>query len=106
MATELEELLDQTRTALMAGDLAGLAVLAERTERLPVALPRTDPATAERLRGKAERNARLLQAAARGIRAARQRITEIGNAPVLSTYDNRGRRELVAAPSAAVPRRV
>lgn len=106
MPTELEELLDQTRAALMAGELTGLAELAERTERLAAAVPRTDRATAERLRRKAERNARLLQAATRGIKAARQRLTEIGSVPVLSTYDNRGRREVVATPSTAIPRRV
>lgn len=106
MSAELEALLDQTCVALIAGNMAALTGLAERVEVLSVALPRLDRPTAERLHRKADRNARLLQAASRGIKAAKQRLTEIGTGPTLSTYDMRGRREVIATYSSSPPRRV
>ena len=106
MSTQLEALLDQTRDALIAGDLADLSNLAAKVEVMAAALPQLDQPTADRLRQKADRNARLLQAAQRGIRAARQRINEINAGPSLSTYDARGRREVIPGPSLLMPRRV
>ena len=106
MSTQLEALLDQTRDALIAGDFADLANLAAKVEGLAVTLPQLDRPAADRLRQKADRNARLLQAAQRGIRAARQRIIEINAGPSLSTYDARGRREVIAGASLLQPRRV
>ena len=106
MSAQLELILDQTRDALIAGDLAGLAELASRVDELATALPGLDRPTAERLRRKADRNARLLQAASRGVKAARQRLKEIGSAATLSTYDALGRREVIIGPSALSPKRV
>lgn len=106
MSAQLEALLDHTRDALVAGDMAELADLAERVEALALALPQLDRPTAERLRQKADRNTRLLQAAQRGVRAARQRILEIHAGPMLSTYDVHGRREVIQGPSLLLPRRV
>lgn len=89
--TQLETLLDQTATALLAGDLAALARLAPEIEAALDAPP-PDRASAERLQWKAQRNARLLEAASRGVKAARLRMTEITRGPTLTTYDARGRR--------------
>jgi hypothetical protein len=101
----LEELLDQAHDALLAGDLAALDRIGAGIEPLADTLPARDHATAERLRQKAERNARLLQAAARGVKAALARLTEIAAAPTLTTYDCRGRRaEVGPMPASAVRR--
>jgi hypothetical protein len=99
----LETLLDQTAEALLRGDLAALP---ELTEAIGAATPPHDRISAERLRAKAERNARLLQAAARGVKAARARFADITSGPVLTTYDARGRRESVAPLGAGPTRRV
>lgn len=106
MSTQLEALLDHTRDALIAGDISNLAALAEQVEALVADLPQLDRPAAERLNQKANRNARLLQAAQRGVRAARQRVIEIQAGPALSTYDARGRREVIEGPSPLRPHRV
>lgn len=99
----LEELLDQAAGALLRGDLAALPALTEaigaKTESLA-----EDAPDAGRLREKADRNARLAQAAARGVRAARGRLSEIASGPVLTTYDALGRRASVPPPQAAAKR--
>lgn len=89
----LEDLLDQAAQALLAGDLASLAALAPRIESAD--LPR-DRAAAERLQAKAQRNARLLEAATRGVKAARNRVAEITRGPALTTYDARGQKAQIA----------
>lgn len=97
--TPLEDLLDQTRDALLSGNIAALARLGPLVETQADLLPRLDATTADRLRRKAERNAQLLQAAGRGLRAARDRLTDITAGPTLTTYDQRGRKaSLSAAP--------
>ncbi|MCX7286985.1 MAG: hypothetical protein NTW20_05345 [Rhodobacterales bacterium] len=90
--TQLEDLLDQTRDALLSGDIDALAKLGPLMESQAGAIPRGDTETADRLRRKAERNARLLLAAGRGLRAARDRLADITTGPTLTTYDERGRK--------------
>ena len=106
MQTPLDDLLDQTRDALVIGNLAALAELAPRVGALAESLPQVDQPTAERLRRKADRNARLLQAATRGVRAAQQRFRDISAGASLVTYDSRGRRETLSGASVRMPRRV
>lgn len=96
MAT-LEDLLDQAAGALLRGDLAALPALSAAIEQASEEVT-GDTALAETARRKAERNARLLQAAARGVRAARGRLAEIASGPVLTTYDALGRRAAVPQP--------
>lgn len=97
--TLLEDLLDQTRDALLSGNIAALSRLGPLVDTEAGLLPRLDPGTADRLRRKAERNVRLLQAAGRGLRAARDRLSDITAGPTLTTYDERGRKaSLSAAP--------
>ena len=105
MAQALEDLLDRTRDALVAGDLAALAALAPRVEALTDSLAKLDARDAQRLHRKASRNALLLQAAARGVRAAQGRFGEIVAGPTLTTYDSRGRKEAIAPLSALAPKR-
>ena len=100
----LETLLDQAAAALMAGDLAALARLTPGIEAARIAPP--DRASAERLQAKARRNARLLEAATRGVKAARLRMTEITRGPTLTTYDARGHKAEIAPPDPIPARRV
>lgn len=90
----LDDLLDQAHAALLAGDLAALGRIAPEVEAAAAQVPR-DRAAAERLQRKAERNAALLQAATRGLRAAQSRLLQIAEGPVLTTYDAQGRRATV-----------
>lgn len=102
--TPLEDLLDETHKALLAGDLAALAGLDDRLSAAADTLPPLELATARRLQRKAERNARLLQAAGRGLRAARARMAEIATGPGLATYDAQGRKAALADPTLALGR--
>jgi len=101
---KLELLLDDAAEALLSGNLAALALLAPQIES--VNLKATDRISAERLRAKAERNARLLEAATRGLKAARLRMAEIVRGPALTTYDARGRKALIAPVGHEPARRV
>ncbi len=100
----LESLLDRAADALIAGNLPELARLAPQIESGDVRA--ADRAAAERLRAKAERNARLLDAAMRGLKAARHRVAEITRGPTLSTYDARGQKAVIAPMSGMPARRV
>ncbi|MGP3696759.1 hypothetical protein [Rhodobacter sp. NSM] len=95
MAAEgsLEVLLDEMRQSMIAGDLASLGSLEGR-----IAAAMEQPlGTAERarqVRAKAARNLACIEAAARGVRAARRRLEEIRTATsgAVVVYDGRGRR--------------
>lgn len=104
----LETLLDQIYRVALAGQIENLAALVPRMEALladfagPVDQPLSD-----RLHQKAARNAICLQAAARGLRAARRRIAEIGAArDGLQTYDDRGRRAEVSHATGRLAQRI
>lgn len=100
----IETLLDQAADALISGDLTELARLTPQIESVDVRV--ADRVSAERLRAKAERNARLLDAAMRGVKAARHRVAEITRGPTLSTYDARGQKAVIAPMSGLPARRV
>lgn len=101
----LEDLLDQAHQALLTGDLAALDRIGARLESLAAPPMAPDRATADRLRAKAERNARLLQAAGRGVKAALGRLAEIAEGPTMTTYDSRGQKAAFCpVPSAAFRR--
>lgn len=99
----LESLLDATRAALLAGDLDALAALSLALETALDGAPLT-AAQAAALRDRADRNARLIAAASRGVRAARRRLAEVTACQGLVTYDAAGRRDVVAAPALPVRR--
>lgn len=86
--------LDRVYRVLRSGKLDGLAAA---TQALEAELARLDPVDAaglDLLRHKAQRNAACLDAAARGIRAARRRLSEIRMIENgLGTYDDKGRRD-------------
>jgi hypothetical protein len=100
----LETLLDAAADALLAGDLAAVSRLTPEIESATV--HSADRASAERLQAKAQRNARLLQAATRGVKAARLRVAEITRGPTLTTYDARGQKALIATSGLEPARRV
>ena len=86
--------LDRVYQVLRSGTLEGLAAA---TQALEAELARLDPLDAaglDLLRHKAQRNAACLDAAARGVRAARRRLAEIRTIESgLGIYDDKGRRD-------------
>jgi hypothetical protein len=103
---DLEACLDATRAALMAGDMDALAKLAELVETARAAGSAPNEAAARRIKSKAEHNGRMLQAALKGVRAARQRAQELGTQGRFSTYDAGGRRDQHGLASAIPARRL
>lgn len=97
----LEAVLQDVYLALRAGDLARLEELCTRTESALARLSgSSDARMVERLRDLARRNAACLDAAARGIRAARRRVAEIRDAQTgTRTYDGNGQYQLIARPT-------
>lgn len=86
-AEALEDLLDRERAMILNGELDGLARSAPRKEALIASLKVSDAARLQQLRRKADRNQTLLQAVARGLKAARDRIGRSGGTgPALRTY--------------------
>ena len=103
----LEGILDETRKALMAGDLAALAGLALAAEQTLTRLkPDCTPEAAERLAQKARPNERLITAALRGMKAATRRVRELTDDGRFSTYDANGRRNQPGLASPAAARRI
>lgn len=93
-ATLMDRVLAAERSALLNGNIAALAGLAEEKERALAALV-AEPAGVMHLgsiRARAEANAMLIEAALRGVRTARERLETARNGGVnLSTYDAQGR---------------
>lgn len=92
-AAALAALLVSEREALLSGDLAALADLADRKQRL---LAELDGAAVERpllatILSRSKSNQSLIEAALRGVRKARERL-EVARAggATLDTYDARG----------------
>lgn len=106
MPTKLETLLDRTRDAVVAGDLATLSGLGPEVEAVVDSLPQLDSQGVRTLQAKAERNSVLLRAAMRGLRAAKLRLDEISGGQALTTYDSQGRKAVVAALGSKTPRRI
>ncbi|MCB2115618.1 MAG: hypothetical protein KDE00_04790 [Rhodobacteraceae bacterium] len=98
------------RGALRAGDLASLPAIASAKEallsRLTSSPEALDLRRLARLKAEAQGLGHILQAAARGVAAARARIEAVrGAADRLDTYDARGRALNVAAGPSTVERR-
>lgn len=104
----LAALLDRVHAALMRGDIAEVSAL---TDAVAAAVPGPgDPlprAAAERLARLAARNAACLEAAGRGLRAARRRLQEVRTAAQgLRTYDGSGRPRQLGGDAGALARRL
>jgi hypothetical protein len=95
--TTLETILDEMRNCIKVADFSGLAVLAPQLDQAVSKVRPKDAAELQRLKAKAAHNATLLEAARRGIGAARRRLDEARRAADgLQTYDGKGRRFDVA----------
>lgn len=104
----LAGLLDAMHAALRRGDLAALAALTPALETRLAAdgVPR-DAVLLSALRRKLERNRACLEAAGRGLRAARRRLAEIaGAAGGLLTYGAQGQITRIAAADSRLARRL
>lgn len=104
----LETLLDEVGLAVRKADFAALGALAPHLEAAlaKVEAVRIGPAQLPdlaRLKAKSAQNAALLDAARRGMQAARRRVSDAqGAARGLQTYDIRGRRsEIVTSVTTA-----
>ncbi len=96
----LEAVVVETAVALRHGNLGAMGDLAARTNAALVEIgPETDAGRLESLRAKALRNIIALEAAGRGVRAARRRLTEIVRARAgVQTYDNEGKTHKIGGP--------
>ncbi len=102
----LETILDETLAALKAGDLPGLSDLSERAEAALAAQSPCDAVLAGRLLSKAQRNERMITAAMKGVKAARQRVQDLTTTGRFSTYDAGGHRDQVGVAPSLPSRRV
>lgn len=109
IVAEVSALLDAQRHALRAGDFAALGPIGTRMEALFARVEATAGQTRHdlvALKRQAEANGHLLEAARRGVQAARTRfgaIVEAGSQ--LRTYDDRGRTASVSFDAATMERR-
>ncbi|QBF29714.1 flagellar biosynthesis protein FlgN [Thalassococcus sp. S3] len=100
----LDDLLEEERAALLAGELDRVARLAEQKEGLVETLNRLNDAPADRMgpvHGKLTRNQALLNSALEGIRAVAGRMAHIRKARrSLETYDQYGNKQSIVTPDA------
>lgn len=101
--TALEAILDDTRAALLTGNLGALVGLAAQAETAE--LPQGSAAL-HRVRDKAARNATLIAAALKGLRAARRILDEAAAPRRFRTYDASGRRDEIGPHTGPATRRL
>jgi hypothetical protein len=103
----LGDLLDMERRAILAGDIPAFGRMFAEKERLMKAVraQAIDIASLAGLREKSARNNLMLQAAANGIRSARQRITQKAVGATLRTYDQSGRKTNLSDTTSSMERR-
>lgn len=102
----LERLLNDLETKVRRGDFASLASLAPQIEAALAELSLSSPlGDLARLKAKADFNARLLDAARRGVKAARRRLDDARLVTSgLQTYDGSGKRSDIALGAATTGR--
>jgi hypothetical protein len=107
MANEIVMILDATHAALLEGDLDAIGPLAQRLDDLWGTLRDCSGDTLTLIRAKAARNAKTLQAAEQGVRAARRRLSELQEAASgHRTYARDGHRAVVAGQTGVLRQRV
>lgn len=93
MTAELKRVLEEVQHSLRLGDLAALPRLTRSMEEAEVLARDISAADLLAIRDLADRNARTLLAARRGVKAARRRVEEvIAASRGLVTYDGQGHR--------------
>lgn len=103
----LEQAMADIAQAVRTGNFAVMANLAAQTESALQALtPDVDASRLAALRDLAHRNAAGLEAAGRGVRAARRRVKEIAAVRTGGkTYDNAGNTQKIGGPDGAMKAR-
>jgi flagellar biosynthesis/type III secretory pathway chaperone len=92
----LADLLERERSALISGDLEGLARLADEKERLIGDAATMTASGLQSLKEKATRNEALLNSALEGIRSVAARLDALREArDTLNTYDRSGQRQSI-----------
>lgn len=104
---ELEDLLDRERALLLAGQVQDLAQLADYKMRLLSKVSaRSGLEGLQKLKAKAERNARLIDAAGRGIKSVSERIAALKAGPrPFSTYGANGDKSVVGGAASTIEKR-
>lgn len=104
----LEGLIAQTAQAIRTGNLAAMGTLAQQTEASLKDLGEApDIVRLGALRDAAQRNAVALEAARRGVRAARRRLAEITSAHNgVQTYDHVGKAQNIGGPNGSLKARL
>lgn len=108
MITQLHQILDQERHALLSADFKALAAFVSRKENLLTQLDKTTPAeeVLRPIRQKMDENLSLLAAAIKGVAAAGARLSALQNVKNgLSVYDNAGRLEHVRTHNSALEKK-
>lgn len=104
---DLLKVLDSLRSAMLAGQLEGIAAMAAEIERL---LPSSGDLSAEQraaIAASARRNVAVLGAALQGMRAARRRLAELREASTgHRTYGPSGQRSTVGQSASTLRQRV
>lgn len=106
--SDLEAIVEATATAIRAGDLRAMGDLALQTEIALTSLEaQADPARLTKLRELAKRNAIGLEAATKGVRAARRRLADVMRASGgTQTYDVAGKTFKIGHPENAINARL
>ena len=104
----LEKVVRDTALAARTGNLAAMGELAARTDATLAELGgEVDSARLEALHDLAQRNAKALEAAGRGVRAARRRLAEIASVHAgVQTYDIDGRTKKIGGPTGSLKARL
>lgn len=89
---DLTACLAEIRTALLAGRIDQLTDLSARIERALEQRPRLRESSLSSLRSAAEGNRHLLDAALKGVRAAKRRAHDLTEEGRFSTYEQGGKR--------------
>lgn len=107
IVAKLRDLFEREHDALVAGDLNGLDELAQSKSQLISNLGALrDVDAVQQLQQLATRNARLLEAARRGVVAARTRIQQIkSGGSELKTYDRSGQMQTLTSGAHQVERK-
>ncbi|KQI73790.1 hypothetical protein AN191_02735 [Loktanella sp. 5RATIMAR09] len=106
--TQLHQLLNQEREALIAADFEALATFVKQKEELLIQLERTSPTkdVLRPVRQKMDENLALMAAAIKGVAAAGERLAALQNVKSgLSVYDNAGRLEHVRTHNPALEKK-
>jgi flagellar biosynthesis/type III secretory pathway chaperone len=106
--TQLHQILDQERRALVTADFDGLASYVSQKEQLLLQMEETSPPrdVLRPIRQKMDENLTLLAAAIKGVTAAGERLADLQNVKAgLSVYDHAGRLELVRTHNPALEKK-